>query len=190
MKKQIRVMGIDDGTFSFRTKTTIVVGAIMRKFYLDAVTSTRVKVDGRDATRKIKNMVEKSGYIEQLKIIMIDGICLGGFNVVDINYLSKKLRIPVITVTRDKPSLLNMKKALIEHFDDWRERWDIITSYDIVEVKTTHKPIYMQFVGIPLKDAKEIVRMTTLRGAIPEPIRVAHLIARGISVGTSKGSKV
>jgi len=41
--------------------------------------------------------------------------------------------------------------------------------------------------GISLAEAKEIITLATIRGVIPEPLRVAHIIASGISRGESYG---
>ena len=47
--------------------------------------------------------------------------------------------------------------------------------------------IYIQYIGTTLKKAKELLKVTCTRSYIPEPIRVAHLIAAGIVKGESKG---
>jgi endonuclease V-like protein UPF0215 family len=41
--------------------------------------------------------------------------------------------------------------------------------------------IYMQICGILEEDAKKILQLTSTRSNIPEALRVAHLIASGIS---------
>ena len=46
----------------------------------------------------------------------------------------------------------------------------------------------MQTSGISKEDAQKIVTLSTTRSAIPEPIRVAHIIAAGITTGESKGN--
>ena len=48
--------------------------------------------------------------------------------------------------------------------------------------------IYIQFHGIKIEDAIEIVKLSITRSSIPEPIRVAHIIAAGIVTGESHGS--
>jgi endonuclease V-like protein UPF0215 family len=39
----------------------------------------------------------------------------------------------------------------------------------------------MEIAGINVDDARRIVRLTSTRSSIPEPLRVAHLVASGIS---------
>jgi len=53
--------------------------------------------------------------------------------------------------------------------------------------KTKHKKQLKSILIISIKEAKEIIKLSTIRGVIPEPIRVAHLIASGITRGESYG---
>ena len=46
--------------------------------------------------------------------------------------------------------------------------------------------MYVQTAGILIEDAKKILRMTSTRGNIPEPLRVAHLIASGLTASENK----
>jgi endonuclease V-like protein UPF0215 family len=41
--------------------------------------------------------------------------------------------------------------------------------------------------GIDIVEAKEIIKISTIRGVVPEPIRLAHLISSGITRGESYG---
>jgi signal peptidase I len=38
---------------------------------------------------------------------------------------------------------------------------------------------YMQIAGIKKKDAEEIIKLTTVNGLVPEPVRAAHLVGKG-----------
>ena len=132
MKDQIRILGIDDGPFKFGQKRVLVIGVIMRApHYIEGICSTRVAVDGKDANTVLEKMINKSNYKDQLRLIMLDGVALGGFNIVDINELYKSTNIPVITITRDKPNFDKIKVALSKHFKDWKERWMILKKGEI-----------------------------------------------------------
>ncbi len=188
MKQQIRLLGIDDSPFTFNDKYTYVIGVIMRGGeYLEGVIKTQVSIDGNDATFICKQMIKNTRHKIQLKAILIDGIALGGFNIVDIEEIYKTTYLPVITVTRDKPEFEKIKLALQKNFNDWENRFDLITKGKLYEVKTKHNPIYIKFVGLPIDEAKEIINISTIRGVIPEPIRMAHLIASGLKRGESYG---
>ncbi|MEF8878794.1 MAG: DUF99 family protein [Candidatus Thermoplasmatota archaeon] len=188
MKKQIRLLGIDDSPFTFSDKYSNVVGAIMRGGeYLECVLKSQVMIDGEDATAVVKEMVVNTRHREQLKALLLDGIALGGFNAVDIHEIYETIDLPVITVTRDKPDFEKMKTALKKNFKDWKKRWKLLDRGSLYKVETKHNPIYIKTSGISLEEAKEIIKISTIRGVIPEPIRVAHLIASGIARGESYG---
>ena len=185
IKPEIRVLGVDDGVFKPRTKGFVpVIGVVFRGgYWFDGVMHTKIKVDGTDATRKIASMVINSPHHKQLRVIMLDGITFAGFNVVDIKELNAKTSLPVITVTREKPNLEEIRRAL-ENLPKSEERWKaILNAGEPVEVpvKGGKEKIYVQAVGISLEDAIKILRLTSTRSNIPEALRVAHLIASGIT---------
>jgi len=188
IKKQIRILGIDDGPFRFDQKKTLVIGVVLRgNGYLEGVLKREIEVDGKDSTDVILDMIKKTRHRDQIRVIMLDGIALGGFNIVDIDRLYKECEIPVITITREKPDFDMILKTLQMKFSDWRERWNMVKDNKIYEIETPHNPIYISCKGVSVEEAKEIIKISTIRGAIPEPIRVAHIIASGVVRGESYG---
>jgi len=198
MKPQFRVLGIDDGPFVFSDSRVAVIGVVVRKGYVDAVLKTGAEVDGDDGTSVLTRLVLGSGYRDQLEAVMLDGACIGGFNVVDIEELHRATGLPVLTVTRDRPDMAKIRAALQNlgsppkygrrPIPDWKTRFERLERTRLVEVRTGHKPIYMGFAGIAEPEAKGIVTASTIRGAMPEPVRLAHLIARAFVTGISKGN--
>ena len=188
MKRQIRILGIDDAPFTFQQKYSTVIGVIMRGGqYIECVLRREVQIDGNDATDILSDMIMTTRHHDQLKGIMIDGIALGGFNIINIQALCERIQIPIITVTRDMPDFNKIRAALQHNFSDWKDRWKLLQQGALHEVKTRHNPIFVKCVGIDIDEVKEIIKLTTIRGVIPEPIRVAHLIASGITRGESYG---
>ena len=126
-------------------------------------------------------MINSSPHCKQLRLVMLNGITFAGFNVVDIKRLNLATKLPVIALTRDKPDLEAIRKAL-NNLPKSEERWKmILEAGEIHEVCCHGKKIYMEIAGISLVDAREIVELTSIRSSFPEPLRVAHLIASGIS---------
>lgn len=183
---EMRVVGIAGGPFKPHGRgKVLVVGAVFRGgLLLEGVLSTYVETDGKDATDQIVEMINQSRHKGQLRVIMSKGITFAGFNVVDLKEMHKRTGMPVIAVTRKKPHMGEIKRAL-EHLPDWRERWALIEAaggiYSL-QVKKGASPIYMHLAGTGTKraDAEKIVRLTTLHGLMPEPLRVAYLIATGV----------
>jgi len=188
MKDQIRILGIDDSPFRFGGGKALVVGAVMRApSYLEGLMRTEVTIDGRDSTEKLVEMVSRSRYCEQVKVVMLDGIALAGFNIVDIEALHSSLGVPVLTVTRDEPDLEGIRGALKKYFDDWEERYRLISRFKLRRVETEHKPLFACGTGLEWGDFERIIKLSTVRGVVPEPIRVAHLVAAAMVKGESRG---
>ena len=188
MKPQVRILGIDDSPFKFGDSKALVVGALVRvPGYLEALMKTDVTVDGDDSTSRIIQMVDVSRYREQIKAIMIDGIALAGFNVIDIERVHSSLGIPVLTVTRDPPDFEMIRIALKKHFNDWERRYELITRLELKKIQTTHKPLHACGVGLEWSDFQTLVRLATVRGAVPEPIRIAHIVSAAMVCGESRG---
>jgi len=185
IKPEIRVLGVDDGVFIPHSKGLVdVVGIVFRGgYWLDGVMRTEIEVDGLDATEKIASMIIESPHYKQLRVIMLSGITFAGFNVVDIKELYSKTSLPVIALTRDLPKMEEIKQAL-ENLPEKEKRWKaILNAGEIFEVQTREgeEPIYMQIAGIEREDAEKIVKITSTRSNIPEPLRVAHIIASGLT---------
>jgi endonuclease V-like protein UPF0215 family len=188
IKEEVRILGLDDGPFSRGDREVVVVGVVFRGgSFLDGVLSTKVEVDGLDATDKIIGLVNGTKF-RDLRVVMIDGLGFGGFNLVDIGRFYNETKLPIIVVVRDKPDFDEIKSAL-ENLPYKEERWRLIEkASEVMSVETKPgKKIHMQFSGIKEEDAREIVKLSATRSLIPEPIRVAHLIAQGIVLGESKG---
>lgn len=185
IKPEIRIIGIDDGIFVPHSRNkALVVGIVFRGgFWLDGATHTYVNVDGFDATEKISTMVTSSPHFKQLRIIMLNGITFAGFNVVNINELNLKTSLPVIAVTNKKPDLTNIRKA-IENLPRTEDRWKaILEAGEGFETTTRnrHESIFLHLAGLTINEAEKIVRLSSTRSKIPEALRVAHLIASGMS---------
>ena len=185
IKPEIRVLGVDDGAFTPHVKGQVqVIGVVFRGgYWFDGLMHTKIAVDGFDATDRISFMITNSAHYKQLRVIMLNGITFAGFNIVDVKALNVATKLPVITVTREKPNLQEIRKAL-QNLPHNEERWKtILKAGEPIEVSTrsTKAKVYIQTVGISKEDAQKILRLTSTRSNIPEALRVAHLIASGIS---------
>jgi len=189
LKSEIRILGFDDGAFKPKSKKLVpVIGVIFRggKF-LDGAFRTDVKVDGTEATEKIIKLINSSRHKQQLKVIMFDGITLAGFNIIDIKKLHEQTKLPVVVVNRKMPNIKDVRKAL-SNFDDWKERWQTIKNAGKIKVcKMRDGKVYYQCVGMKDAEAEEVIELSSTRSHIPEPLRVAHIIATAVVKGESAG---
>jgi len=185
IKPEIRVLGVDDGQFTPHSKEQVpVVGVVFRGgSWLDGVMHTLLTVDEFDATEKITRMVTASPHYKQLRVIMLNGVTFAGFNIVDIKELNAQTGLPVIAVTQKKPDLAKVRQALT-NLPDSEDRWKaILNAGEIFPVTTRNgkQKIFVEFAGIEKDTVQALLRLTSTRSNIPEALRVAHLIASGIT---------
>lgn len=188
LKREIRIIGWDDAPFQKGDKTVAIFGAIFRGgFWMDGLLSARIRVDGDDSTKKISGSINNARHREQLRIIMLDGITLGGFNVVDLERLHEETGMGVIAITRKMPGFKKIKQAL-DNLESGAKKWALIKKAGTpLRTKIAGRSIYYQVCGINRKDAVDVIRLSSTRALIPEPLRVAHLIASGVAKGESYG---
>lgn len=187
IKTEIRVIGWDDAPFSFGDRETLLIGIITRGgSWVDGALAAKIEVDGLDSTEKIAKAINESGHREQLRVIMLNGITFGGFNIVDLPELNKLTGMPVIAVVRKKPDIKSMHKAL-GRLQDKTKRIRLIKKagkVESVEIKRrTFKELYYQRAGIGKHEAQELLKLTCTRSLTPEPVRVAHIICSGFKAG-------
>lgn len=114
---------------------------------------------------------------------MIHGSTLAGFNLVDIPKVHAETKIPVISVVRREPKLRDVLDALknLPH-----EKKRILIMKNCGKVYNFRK-LYFQMSGLEVHEAQEIISKSIKRGDFPEPVRMAHIIASGITKGESHG---
>lgn len=187
IKPEIRIIGFDDAPFTFADKETLVLGVVCRGgTQIDGVVSVAIDVDGMNAAEKMARAINSSPHKDQLKIIMLDGITFGGFNIADINALNKETGLPVIVVIREKPRMKSIKESLSK-FKDAEKRWKLIEKAGVIRpVAVTNKvikgtkTIYYQAAGIRNEDAENVIKLTAVNSSVPEPVRMAHILCSGL----------
>lgn len=190
IKPQIRILGIDDSALKtpyLNTGKVTIIGTFFRGGeQLDGILRSEITKDGMDATDVIISMIKNSKYYTQIRVIMLDGVTYAGFNPVDIKRLYDETDIPIIVFMRSCPDFEKIRLAL-DHLPENEERWEIIQRAGRIYRIDGKNPVFIQLCGIEKESAIKIVRMTSTHGNIPEPLRLAHLIATGVVLGESTG---
>jgi hypothetical protein len=91
---------------------------------------------------------------------------------------------PIIIISRTKPNNKTVKRALRAHFEDWETRWAIFEKLGPVHKTITlfgKRPVYLEAVYADVEWASQLICALAFWGRLPEPLRVARLIARGLS---------
>jgi endonuclease V-like protein UPF0215 family len=161
-----------------------VVGTVFAGARLDGVLIDQVRRDGANAARTLIRMIRRSKFAQHLQLVMLQGIALAGFNVVDVFALNRELRLPVLVIARKQPDLVAVQSALLRRVPGGRRKWSIIERLGPMEPAAD---VFVQRVGISLEDAAIVIRRFAIHSSIPEPLRAAHLIAGAIATGRSGG---
>jgi uncharacterized protein len=183
LKPGVRTIGIDDGPFDRdRSREVLVAGAIYRGGdCFDGLLTTRIRKDGWNATERIVEMLRGSKFLPQLHYLMLDGIALGGFNIVEIGRLHRETGLKVMVVVRRRPEMRAVRRALRRTSRPER-RWRMLRSAGkILPIGGLH----CQLAGIDEQEAAALLELTCTRSLVPEPLRAAHLIAGGLVTGQS-----
>lgn len=178
MKEGIRVLGIDDAPSKRTDEETFLTGVVYRGTeFIEDIRSVPVKIDGEDATEKVVELFNSCKNTRHIKAVLIDGISFAGFNLVDIKDVSERISRPVIAVTANEPNRESFRQAM-KRSDNYDEKFEKFPGYTVVEVLDGE--CYIQFSGCKENEARDLIKNSIIHGLVPEPIRVAHLIGRGI----------
>ncbi|WP_437338114.1 DUF99 family protein [Sorangium sp. So ce394] len=179
------VIGVDDAPFARDHRGDVpVIGAVFAGLRLEGVLSTRARRDGRNATPAIAAMIRGSRFYAQAQVVLLQGIAVAGFNVVDIAALRDALALPVVVVARRLPDLDAIRDALLSRVRGGRRKWALIERAGPMEPVGG---VYVQRAGISLEDTTALLARLSVHGHLPEPLRAAHLIAGGLTTGESRG---
>ncbi|MDA8021062.1 MAG: DUF99 family protein [Thermoanaerobaculia bacterium] len=179
------VIGFDDGPFDRDSVSSVaVVGAVYAGTRFDGALVGAVAKDGDDATERLAELIERSRFRDHLQLVMMEGIALGGFNVVDIHELSERLELPVLVLCRRQPDLGAIRSALLSRVPTGDSKWRRIEAAGPMEPVGN---VWLQRAGLSREAAAAVVERFAVHGHMPEPVRVAHLLARAFVTGESRG---
>jgi len=177
-KKGLRGLAIAE-SFKHGDKTSRLAGVVMRRdLVIDGFVLGQCTIEGDDATDAILEMYSKLER-DDISFILISGIIISMYNIVDIKKIRDSTKLPVIGVTYEESS--GIKDAIKQHFPTSFEskiaKYDKLGKRTMINLHTGHK-LYLRVEGCSTPEAKKLLDAFILQGAIPEPLRVAQLLAR------------
>ncbi len=177
------VIGFDDAPFDRASKGLVaLVGTVCSGPRLDIVVRGHVLRDGADATDEMARLVSEKSLVH-VRAVMLQGITVAGFNVVDIHRLADTLSMPVMVVMRRRPKMELFFKAMTAVAGASEKRALIEKAGDPEPLGS----VWVQRAGLTEAEALRMLENTTAHGVIPEPLRLAHIIAGGFTTGKSRG---
>lgn len=179
------VIGFDDGPFSREHRGDVpLVGVVCARTRVDGVVMGKVRRDGANATSAIASLLLGSPFDGHVQAVLLQGIAVAGFNVVDIHALAHEVARPVVVVARRAPDLPSIRRALFARVPGAARKWRLIERAGPMERVGA---VFVQRAGISVDHVRDLLAATRLHGHLPEALRVAHLIAGAVASGRSRG---
>lgn len=180
--KRLRVIGFDDAPFNHRRGSLVhVAGVICANTSFEGLVWGSVRRDGWNATDVFCRLLLGKKFLPQIHLVLLDGIAVGGFNIIDLPALHQRLQKPCIAVMRRKPHLEALEQA-IRKLPRPDKRMELIRRAGPIHERP---PFYFQVIGLDADIAAHALAQVTCQGHVPEALRLAHLIGAAIRTGES-----
>ena len=176
-KSGIRGLAIAE-SFSQNSKKSVLSGIVMSTYLvIDGFVMGHSTVGGDDATDVIVSMYEELGRSD-VSFLLISGIIISLYNMVDVKRISEKIELPVIAITHDESD--GIEDAIKHHFpDSYKSKiaeYSKLGSREKITLHTSHN-LYIRNEGCTVLEAKQLLDKITSQGSVPEPLRIAQLFA-------------
>lgn len=167
-------------SFKASKSSSTIAGVVMRRdLIIDGIVFGNVTIKGNDSTQNILSMI-RSLKRSDVNCIMLDGLIISIYNIIEGEEINEKSGMPVIALTfRDSRGL---EETIRRHFSNdllKLEQYHKLGQREKIVLKTG-KFVFVRYWGLNSREASSIINSFTLQGSIPEPIRVAKLAARAI----------
>ncbi len=179
------LLGIDDGPFEKHQREPVPVVAVLMEGadLVESVARSAFPVDGDDATGFLATWVGGLRSLASAQALLLGGITLAGLGVVDVPELARRLEKPVLVATRrapgDEPLAGALRSAGLE------ERIPIVERSP--RARRHGDGLFVAQAGCSEDEARRLVAACLRKAQLPEPLRVAHLVARALVLGESRG---
>jgi uncharacterized protein len=181
--RTLRAVGFDDAPFERGRRGALVglAGVVCAGTRFEGLVWGGVRQDGWDATAAIARLLVGGKFLPQLHLVLTDGITFGGLNVVDLDALARSLARPCVAVMRRPPDLASVERA-VRRLPRPERRLELFRRAGPVY---RHGPFTFQVRGVDPEAAGRALARLTDRGAVPEPLRLAHLVGAAFREGES-----
>jgi endonuclease V-like protein UPF0215 family len=180
--RTLRAIGFDDAPFVRGRRGDVgVAGVVCAGTRFEGLVWGRLRQDGWNATAALAHLLLGGKFLPQLHLVLLDGLSFGGLNLVDLPALAARLGRPCVAVMRRPPDLAAMERA-IRALPRPGRRLALLAAAGAIH---REGPFTFQVAGAePAEIGRALARLTD-RGAVPEPLRLAHLVGAAVRRGES-----
>lgn len=180
-KRGIRAFGVAESFVKGVSQTSVLAGVVMRAdLVVDGFSFAEATVGGMDATQKIVEMYNALNRGD-VNLLLLSGCVVSWYNVIDLNRVAEAVGVPLICVTYDDSE--GLEKYFEQNFpEDWQQRVEIYHRNGSRRLLRLHteSTVYARAVNVSEEDTLRILNKFTRDGSVPEPLRIARLLARSL----------
>ena len=155
---------------------------------IDGFAFGETTVGGEDATSAINSLYRRLRR-NDVNLLMLSGAIISGYNIVDVDSLSERSGRPVVCLTYNETA--GIEATLKKRFPGDRRKLDTyrrLGERNPIALRSGHT-VYVRTSGMSSGEARSVIDSFTLQGGIPEPVRVARLLARAAGPHLLKSSR-
>lgn len=184
-KRRPHLLGVDDGPFEKRQAEPVPIVAVMMEAadLVESVAIASFPVDGDDATGFLAGWLGGLRARVSCQAVLLGGITLAGLGIVDLEALARRLALPVLAVTRRAPQDAKLVAAL--RAAGLGERIPLVLRAP--RALQVADGLFVAQAGGSAEEAARLARASLGKASLPEPLRMAHLVARALVLGESRG---
>lgn len=176
-KKGVRVLGVAESFVKTEPKSALAGVVMRRDLRIDSFGLAEITVGGDDATEGVLEIFEGLGR-RDVNLLLLNGSVISWFNVVDLDLLHRETALPVISLTyRESEGIEGYIREYFPHPEEKIARYRRLGPRRAVRLKTGYV-VYARSLGATAEETTGLLNSFTLEGRVPEPLRVARLLAR------------
>ncbi|MCX8196425.1 MAG: DUF99 family protein [Acidilobaceae archaeon] len=141
-----------------------------------------LSIDGLEASSVVSAMVQQLLSLARAEALLLDSLTIAGFNVISPATVERLTGLPTVVIYTYEPSSERLRAAMEKHLSDWELRLRVLKEVDRAQRVATKKgDLYIYSWGLPLERAKALVEGLQIHARVPEPLRLAHMLASDMS---------
>ena len=178
-KRGLRALGVAESFQKGSSSRSVLAGVVMRgDLQIDGFGLTTITVGGMDGTEGVLRLFSELER-RDINLLLLNGCVIGWYNIVELDKVYEALKLPLICVTYEESE--GLEGYFRENFPDWEmrvEAYGRLGKRVPIDLHTGHR-VLVRYLGIKdEQEAKALLDRFTLQGSVPEPLKVARLLAR------------
>ena len=138
-------------------------------------TSTLYGLDATETLTKIFKMIGR----KDVNVVLVNGVIVSLYNVIDLNKLYSEIKKPIIALSYRESSGLEKILSDLPHGEERLKIYQRNGERKKVLLKNGFT-LYIRSIGLHHRTAVSILNKITLHGRIPEPVKIAKNLAKGV----------